>query len=857
MSDLQREFLHLYNKSGHVNFSKLQNLARKGLIPAKFKNVTPPVCITCVLGKQHKLARTKDNKIAGSSVKQPGDMIHMDQCIVTTPGCPMTHSGKNNPEKITCFTIYVDSISHRIHIHFQSSTEAVQTLVGKHRLERYGKKFQVKIKSFRADNGIFKAKKFMDDIDACDQDITFCGVNAHHQNGVAERHIRTIVEKGRTNFIHAATKWPHALDTELWSYAINYSVYQWNNTPRDDLDLLTPEEKFQGIDPDCVSSKYTNNFTRNLHPFGCPVYILDEQLQKGQTIPKFDHRSQVEIFVRHSSHHSSKVALIYNMSTKHISPQYHVLFDDNFDTIPCKSSTDAWKMWDALAEPSRLNPKDAIDMKFPSFETVPKTVDSEESVISTSDVQRESPSISSSEGENSSPLPLMESEAPPAHNNIDLRTLISNVRFKPQKRRKLQPKQSVKEPQTLPRHKVHAKAKRTYNKKQYIPNPSRPTQATGQRVSKRAKKQSARAQAASQENAIKAMLSTYDNLNKQDPMLHTLPLNEQIDCMLDLTATDDGEINDIHPWALAASANPNILSHSQAKRADDWEEFVKAMKEEVDRMLKNNIFKLVKRSVVPLNQRILRSVWSHRRKTTPSGEVYRYRSRLCVDGSQQQHGIDYNETYSPVVQWTTVRLLMIFAKIFGLHMRQVDYVQAFPQAYLPEGENVFMEIPGGYDLGDKPKGDYCLQLIKNCYGLKQAAFNWNNLLKSGLLSLGFKQSEHDQCLYIKDDVICVIYVDDTLFFSKDPSKVDKVISNLQKLNFELTDEGDVDAFLGIKVEQQQDGTITMTQPDLVNRVITALGLDNQSKQHKVPAISPPLHAHKHGAEREKHGIIVR
>ena len=88
-------------------------------------------------------------------------------------------------------------------------------------------------------------------------------------------------------------------------------------------------------------------------------------------------------------------------------------------------------------------------------------------------------------------------------------------------------------------------------------------------------------------------------------MLHTLPLNEQIDRMLDLSAIDEGEFNDLHPWALAASANPNILSHSQAKKAHDWEEFVKAMKEEVDKMLENNIFKLVKRSVVPLNQRIL------------------------------------------------------------------------------------------------------------------------------------------------------------------------------------------------------------------------------------------------------------
>ena len=74
-------------------------------------------------------------------------------------------------------------------------------------------------------------------------------------------------------------------------------------------------------------------------------------------------------------------------------------------------------------------------------------------------------------------------------------------------------------------------------------------------------------------------------------------------------------------------------------------------------------------------------------------------------------------------------------------MRQVNYVQAFPHAYLPEGKNVFMEIADGYDMGDKNKDEYCLQLVKNCYRLKQAAYNWNNLLKAGILSLGFKQSE--------------------------------------------------------------------------------------------------------------------
>ena len=196
------------------------------------------MCVACILGKQHKLAQSKTNKISDNTTTKPGDLIHMDQCIVTTPGRPMTLSGHNNSQKICCFTIFIDDISDRVHIHFQTSTDAKQTLEGKHKLERYSKKFDVKISSFRADNGTFRAKDVIDDIDKFDQEITFCGVNAHHQNGVAERFIRTIIEKGRTNFIHAATHWPDALASELWTYAINYAVWQWNHTPKASLKYL-------------------------------------------------------------------------------------------------------------------------------------------------------------------------------------------------------------------------------------------------------------------------------------------------------------------------------------------------------------------------------------------------------------------------------------------------------------------------------------------------------------------------------------------------------------------------------------------------------------------------------------------
>jgi hypothetical protein len=102
---------------------------------------------------------------------------------------------------------------------------------------------------------------------------------------------------------------------------------------------------------------------------------------------------------------------------------------------------------------------------------------------------------------------------------------------------------------------------------------------------------------------------------------------------------------------------------------------------------------------------------------------------------------------------------------------------------------------------------------------------------------------------MKEDIVCVLYVDDTLFFSTDDKLIDKHISALQSLQFELTDEGDVETFLGVKFTDHPNGSMTMTQPSMIDQVLKALGLSDDSKCHKTPATSPPLHAHKDGAER--------
>ena len=179
--------------------------------------------------------------------------------------------------------------------------------------------------------------------------------------------------------------------------------------------------------------------------------------------------------------------------------------------------------------------------------------------------------------------------------------------------------------------------------------------------------------------------------------------------------------------------------------------------------------------------------------------------------------------------------------------RQIDYVLAFSQA--PIDSNVFCKLPTGFQGQDKNKR-YCLRLKKNLYGTKQAAANWFEMLRDNLIDLGFTQSTIDPCLFLRCDCILISYVDDCLVFSKDQKTIDELLIKLGQ-RFVLTDEGpDVSSYLGLKVEKDR-GTITLSQPALITRILQGLSLDGDenTKVHDIPA-NKVLQKDEDGEERK-------
>ena len=157
------------------------------------------------------------------------------------------------------------------------------------------------------------------------------------------------------------------------------------------------------------------------------------------------------------------------------------------------------------------------------------------------------------------------------------------------------------------------------------------------------------------------------------------------------------------------------------------------------------------------------AIWSFKRKRYPDGTLNKHKSRFCAHGGQHQWGINYWETYAPVVNWVSVRFLLIISELAGLETQALDFVLAFPQAklYVP----VYMKIPPGIDIENVSKYEYLISLKSSLYEHKQSSANWYDCLKKGLERRGFRESKADPCVFMKKGIIILTYVDDCILIA--------------------------------------------------------------------------------------------
>ncbi|BFG36388.1 hypothetical protein CerSpe_226620 [Prunus speciosa] len=250
---------------------------------------------------------------------------------------------------------------------------------------------------------------------------------------------------------------------------------------------------------------------------------------------------------------------------------------------------------------------------------------------------------------------------------------------------------------------------------------------------------------------------------------------------------------------------------SQASKHPLW---CAAMSEEINALLRNQTWSLVPPSPthIPVGCK-----WVFRIKRHSDGTIERYKARLVAKGFHQRPGIDYFETFSPVVKPATIRTVLSLAVSRRWSLRQLDVKNAFLHGFLQE--DVYMVQPPGFVNPAHPT--HICKLHKSLYGLKQAPRAWFNRISTFLLSLGFSRSLADSSLFIfqqgSHTIFLLLYVDDIVITGSDPSLLQTFISLLSR-QFDIKDLGPLSYFLGLQVVSH-DGALHLNQLKYVHDLL--------------------------------------
>jgi hypothetical protein len=163
-------------------------------------------------------------------------------------------------------------------------------------------------------------------IDKKNQQLKFSGLNTQWQNGLIENSNGTLCTTARSMINYAISIWDKTITSELWLFAIQHAATIYNTTKRRSRDYdISPWEQFTS-----ERSKLDQN---DMHPLFYPVYVLDRCFQEGTSLPKWTKRTTQKVYVGHLHQYSKSVPMVWDTKKKLVSPQFHFMFDDNFDNI--------------------------------------------------------------------------------------------------------------------------------------------------------------------------------------------------------------------------------------------------------------------------------------------------------------------------------------------------------------------------------------------------------------------------------------------------------------------------------------------------------------------------------------------
>ena len=267
--------------------------------------------------------------------------------------------------------------------------------------------------------------------------------------------------------------------------------------------------------------------------------------------------------------------------------------------------------------------------------------------------------------------------------------------------------------------------------------------------------------------------------------------------------------------ALLAGAAPQVDPRNRVEAlAMDRPGWTTSMDAEMENHNQNGSFEWVRRCDVPKGRHLIKLVWVFKIKR--NGKL---KSRLCVQGCAQTAGIDFDQTFSAALRSSSLRFIASVSAREHLRLRRWDFVSAYLQGQLEEGEVVYCYSPPGYERRDSEGHEMCCKVVKPIYGMAQAGRRWQRSLFPWLTEHGFVQSEADPCLFHKsrgdDRLIVGVYVDDLCcaFKSDEPGSLyQEFVSSLADWNVE--DEGELSDLLGVDFSVR-NGQVSLRQTNYI------------------------------------------
>ncbi|KAG5672409.1 hypothetical protein PVAND_002540 [Polypedilum vanderplanki] len=270
------------------------------------------------------------------------------------------------------------------------------------------------------------------------------------------------------------------------------------------------------------------------------------------------------------------------------------------------------------------------------------------------------------------------------------------------------------------------------------------------------------------------------------------------------------------------SINSEPRTYKQAIQSEDKDKWIAAMDQEIKSLCDNDAWCLVD---LPVGRKAVGSKWVFKKKEDQEGNIIEYKARLVAQGYSQNYGEDYDEVFAPVTRSSTFRLLLAVSGRRKYYVKQFDIKTAFLNGELKE--EIYLKQPPGYEINNQ-----VLRLKKSLYGLKQAARVWNQTIHQVLIQDGFIQSQADMCFYIKnlDNKSCylIIHVDDILIAGSDLEIISQTQATLSK-HFQVKDLGTVKFFLGIAINQDEEGNFFINQENYIKKIVSEDSLKESKK----------------------------